>query len=147
MSTAFDEKIDQLLATVKTQRAEVDSTEKVAKRPWETNCSFHPVQASAPINIQTASMDMVHHIMAELLVKHNASGAAAELLGIPAVAPRYSGFTFEQWTADLQKRVAVITLNEKRKKFDEMEERLNKLVSPEKRREMELAALEAELTR
>lgn len=140
-----DQKIENMLKKVAAQRAEVEALERDTKRPWETNCSFKLEGAYSAVNLQVANVTQVHNLMTDLVLRRNASAEAAKILGIEVPEPTVSGFTYGQWEADLKKRVAIITLNEKKKKLDDQESRLNKLVSPEKRRAMELAALEAEL--
>ena len=138
----FDQKVNKLLATITQQRQDVAAAEKLTKQPWVTNCSFKGDGGSTTTNIQVADMAQLHSLAIMLLLKRNAADAAATMLGITVPDPLYSGFTFEQWVPDLQKRAAIIQLNEKKRRLDELEARANQLVSPEQRRAMELAALE-----
>ncbi|GBG14812.1 secretin [Novimethylophilus kurashikiensis] len=140
-----DQKVEKLLAAVAVQRKEVDALDAQTKRPWETNCSFKLEWAAVPVNLQTAPLTMVLSLTAELVMRRSASAEAARILGLEDATITLSGFSYEAWEADFKKRVAIIRLQEKRKKLDDVEARLNQLVSPEKRREMELAAVEAEL--
>ena len=144
-TNSVDTKIDAMLASIKKQRSEVEALEKILKRSWETNGSFNYGSNTVPTNIQTASAATLQSILADLINKQNAMGQAAKILGIDSSPNLISGFTYEQWEADFKKRVAKIQIDEKKKKLDAAEARLNVLVSPEKRREMELAELEAEL--
>lgn len=144
-TNTVDTKIDVMLASIKKQRAEVEALEKILKRSWETNGSFNYGSNTVPTNIQTANAATLQSILADLINKQNAMGQAAKILGIESPSTLISGFTYEQWEADFKKRVAKIQIDEKKKKLDAAEARLNVLVSPEKRREMELAELEAEL--
>lgn len=144
-TNSVDTKIDAMLASIKKQRSEVEALEKILKRSWETNGSFNYGSNTVPTNIQTASATTLQSILADLINKQNAMGQAAKILGIDSATNLISGFTYEQWEADFKKRVAKIQIDEKKKKLDAAEARLNVLVSPEKRREMELAELEAEL--
>ena len=144
-TNSVDTKIDVMLASIKKQRSEVEALEKILKRSWETNGSFNYGSNTVPTNIQTASATTLQSILADLINKQNAMGQAAKILGIDSATNLISGFTYEQWEADFKKRVAKIQIDEKKKKLDAAEARLNVLVSPEKRREMELAELEAEL--
>lgn len=136
-----DDRIQSMLATVAAQKAEVAAAEVLTKRNWETHCSYQ-AGASAPVNIQTAPLAVVHQVMTDLVQKRNAGKEAADLLGIKMEDPLYSGFTFEQWAADLKKRVAYLTWEDKRRKLVAAEARLNQLLSPERRRDLELAELE-----
>lgn len=51
-------------------------------------------------------------------------------------------FDKDEWLADCKKRVAKMKYEEQKKNLQELESRLDKLVSPERRRELELEALE-----
>ena len=65
---------------------------------------------------------------------------ACELLGVKT-AFKYSGFTFEQWTNDFKNVVGILNINQMKADLAEDEARLDKLVSKEKREELELLAL------
>ena len=51
------------------------------------------------------------------------------------------GFTVDEWKDDFQTRVNQISIQEKRKELSEIESRLNSLISPELRAQMELEAI------
>lgn len=140
-----DQKIEQLLAALKKQRDEFDAAEALTKRPWRTNCSFGREGLGGPVNIVTASQSVIVNLMTELVMREQAAGTVTTLLGLPVEPVRHGQYTMEEWTADFRKRIAIIQLAEKRRKLDDQEARLNQLVSPERRREMELAALAAEI--
>jgi hypothetical protein len=50
------------------------------------------------------------------------------------------------WLDDIRTRIGKIQIGEKRKKLEALEERLNKVISPELRAKMELDAIAAELS-
>ncbi len=52
------------------------------------------------------------------------------------------GFTVEEWKDDFQTRVNQISVQEKRKELAELESRLNAIISPELKAQMELEAIE-----
>lgn len=140
-----DQKIDALLAKVAAQRAELTVLDDIRKQPWQTNCSLAVGFTAQPVNIQVAALPLLVGLMAELLVLQDAFPKAASMLGIERVEPTFGGYSVDQWTADLRKRVAVLTYNEKSKKLDDLEAKLKGLMSEDKRRDTALAALEAEL--
>lgn len=141
-----DQKIEQLLDVVRQKREAVKEAEKSAKRSWETNCSFRLADNQPPVNIQTANLATIHSLMTDLVIRNGSAAEAAKRLGIEDTSLTYAGFTFGQWESDMKKRVAILQLAAQRKKLDDADAKLNSLVSPEKRREMELAALEKELS-
>lgn len=140
-----DQKIDAMLAKVDAQRKELASLDEARKQPWVTNCSLAVGFMAQPLNIQVAALPQVLGLMSELLVRQEAFPKAASLLGLEGADNTYGGYSFDQWTADLRKRVAILTFNEKTKKLDAMEAKLKGLMSEDKRRDHALAELEAEL--
>lgn len=59
----------------------------------------------------------------------------------------WQNFTVEEWENDLKTRANFIQLKERKAELAELEARINKVVSPELRRQMEMDAIEAELSK
>lgn len=135
----IDKKIDELFAVVKKQKAEVEKVEKASKRSWNTNCSFK-LYASSPLNIQTAQEDTIVKALAELISFEEKFDKANEILGLSKEF-KHDGYSVEDWTEDFKKRIATIQLKAKKEKLKDLESRLNGIVSPEQRRQMELDAI------
>jgi hypothetical protein len=51
------------------------------------------------------------------------------------------GFSVDEWKEDFQTRVNQISVQEKRKELAELESRLNAIISPELKAQMELEAI------
>ena len=51
---------------------------------------------------------------------------------------KWLGFTFDQWKADIKTRIDKIQISKKKKELEELEVRLDKLISPELKQQMEL---------
>jgi len=83
---------------------------------------------------------MIVEIQAELLIKEAFFGKAAEMLDLPYNG-KWGGFTLDDWHEDLTKRAAILGINAKKTRLADLEKRLTAIISPEKRREMELAAI------
>ena len=66
---------------------------------------------------------------------------AAEELGLPADVS-WLGYPIAEWKEDLKTRAAQLSIEAKQKEIEELDKRVNKLVSPDQRREMELVALQ-----
>ena len=143
MTTTIDKQIENLLAVVKTQKAEVEKAEKESKRSWNTNCSFKLLSAS-PVNIQTANEDAIVRALSELLTFKNSSQEASKILGLTQDI-KHDGYTADEWIEDFQKRIATLQLKTKKDKLKTLEDRLNSIVSPEQKRQMELAAIMQDL--
>jgi hypothetical protein len=52
------------------------------------------------------------------------------------------GHTVADWQADIQKRINKVQISKKKADLQTLEDRLDKLISPELRREMELAEIQ-----
>jgi hypothetical protein len=57
----------------------------------------------------------------------------------------WDNFTADEWIGDIKARIAKIQISAEKEKLENLEKRLNKIVSPEKRAELELEAIEQEL--
>jgi hypothetical protein len=137
----IDDKIIELLNIVTKRKQEVEDLEKETKQSWKTNCSFPPVfGGTTPINIQVQTELAIIQLQADLLVQQEYLKKASGILGA-TFNDKWGNFSFEDWTTDFKKRIAIINVKEKRKKLDELEERLNAIVSPEQRRALELSEI------
>lgn len=141
---AIDKKIDELFAVVKAQKVEVEKAEKESKRSWNTNCSFK-LYGPTPVNLQTATEDMIFKSLTELLSFKGNAEEAIEILGLKKEI-KHDGYSVGEWIEDFQKRIATIQLKMKKEKLKTLEDRLTSIVSPEQKREMELAAIMKEMS-
>lgn len=140
---SIDKKIEELFAVVKAQKVQVEKAEKESKRSWNTNCSFK-LYTPNPVNLQTASEDMIFKSLTELLSFKGNAEEALEILGLKKEI-RHDGYFIEEWIEDFQKRIATIQLKAQKEKLKTLEDRLTSIVSPEQKREMELAAIMKEM--
>lgn len=146
MADNIDDKVRGLFDVLQKQKERVEQAEQETKQSWKTKCTISiPSLSPTPINIQTATQGLVLSIGASLLVYQQTTAEAAKRLGIEEDVTEYNGSSIDDWFADLKKRVAVIGITEKRKSLAELEKRLDAIVSPEVRRQMELEALTKEL--
>lgn len=139
-----DNKIVELIGVVKKQQAEVADAEKETKRGWKTNCSLNIVGFSQPLNLTVASLENILKAYGMLLTVTSNVAEAAKIIGVPAPTT-YDGYPIDDWADDFKKRVAMIQIKEKKIKLNAVEERLNSIVSPEVRRQMELELIMKEL--
>lgn len=85
-------------------------------------------------------------IYAFLLQKAHFYKLAAEAVGSSEVPPfTWDGFKVEAWLSDIQARIDKVQITTKKRELAELEAELNELVSPEQRRAMKLAAIQARL--
>lgn len=140
-----DDKTLALIAEIKKQKAEIA---KVDRPSWRTNCSF-PFQegSSSTVNIQVvSSVKDIIGIGALLLERKTHFERSALMLGVESPPDfTWSGFSLEDWMEDLKLRITKIQIATKRKKLEVLEERLNKIISPELRAQMELDDITKEL--
>lgn len=143
MSKEKDAIVDSLIAELQKQKAAIAKTEKPT---WQTNCSFSFSRGGSDrINIQTVSdPEELTHMLATLIEKETFFNEAKKSLGTDGTF-KWGGFTVEDWEADFQTRINKINVTKLKAKQADIETRLNKLISPEKREAMELEALTREL--
>lgn len=134
MSDVLDKQVDELFSKVSQQKKELAALKADIDKKWITTCTFNNM------NVQTASREVIMSMVQQLVTLDMVYERMAKLeFGSPE--RKYNGFSFEDWFSDLSKRLKVIEAREKETKLNAIEEKLNTLVSPEKRREMELAEL------
>jgi hypothetical protein len=145
MSTiTIDQKILDLFNVINKQKQEVEQAELEVKQSWKTKCSIEVDWTSTPINIQTINEQGVHRVHADLLMKHEYYKKSCDILGCGAEF-KWGGYSLEDWQQDLKKRLAVIQVRTKKDNLAELEKRLNSIVSPEQKRQMELDAITSQL--
>lgn len=137
-----DDKILKLMNEVKKRKLEIATSEKAA---WSTNCSLN-------IDGKVFNLHVVNDInvlvgaMAHLLNKRANYNEAAKLLGFDKVTPfKHDGYSLEDWLSDMKIRATKIQITQKRKDLEKYEAQLDKLLSADKRVELELDQLEKEL--
>jgi hypothetical protein len=140
-TTTADEQVQQLIALVKGKKDEIAKAEKP---DWKTNCSFAVDPTTRPndrTNIQTvADIDALVGILAFLKGKERDFKEASDLLGVSSKF-KWMGYTVAEWQSDLQNRINKVQINKKKADLQALEMRLDRLISPELRREMELAEI------
>jgi hypothetical protein len=132
----------ELFNTVKQKKADILA---LSERPnWETSCTIGLVEGNITtnVNIQTVSdINKLVELYAFLLVKEDYYTHASADLGVKTVS-KWQGYSFSSWKKDLKTRANIIGLNVKKQELTELENRLNALISPEQRRELELAEIQ-----
>jgi hypothetical protein len=118
-----------------------------AERPnWKTNCAFrYSKDSSASTNLQVCAVveDLVY-MLGLLCEKRNAFNEAQKIVGTN-LEFKWFGYTFDDWAEDIKTRINKIEITAKKKELEMLEERLNKLISPELRAQMELEEIRKSL--
>lgn len=145
MAKKTDEKTLELMNEVARRKKEI---EKVEKPNWITNCSFAYIEGSSQIiNIHVeANVRNLICIASFLLEKERAyREAAAQLEVVDPPAFLWCGHAVKDWVEDIKMRIAKIQISTKKKKLEMLEARLNTIISPELRAEMELEQIQKDL--
>ena len=142
MSTtkSTDEKVKELFQTVQAKKLAIEKAEKPC---WQTIGTFGYSANSAHdrINIQTLTdARKIVEMLAFLKDRKEKSEDAAKDLGVP-YSFTWLGFTLDEWKSDFQTRVNQLSIQEKRKELAEIEARLNSIISPDLKAQMELEAI------
>ena len=138
----IDNRIQELFKKVELKKKEIKNIES---SNWKTNCSFTFNPGSADrLNIHVISdAESLISILAFLLEKESFYSKAMEELGISGSKFTWQTYSVEEWKQDVQSRLNKINISKKKKQLSELEEKLNGLVSPEVKRQLEVAAIEA----
>ncbi len=148
MSTkpTIDQQVMDLFDLVRSRQQAIQTSEKPQ---WKTTCTIGTSETTITdrINIQTVSdLGRLIDIHAFLLAKEDYWSKSQKALGIKMPLPfRWLGHSVSAWTADIQTRIAQIELTAKRAELKTQEARLDKLITTDQRRELELAAIQREL--
>ena len=142
-----DERTLKLITEVRRQEAEIS---KLDHPVWKTNCSFSYIEGRADaINLHVESnVSTLINVAAFLIERETAYCIAIEKLGIGTDTPpfKWSGFTVDDWIDDLKMRIGKVQITSKRKKLDILKSRLEDIISPDLRAQLELEAIERELS-
>ncbi len=137
----LDSQVQQLINLVQKKKSQI---QKAEKPNWITTCSI-TLDDGKRINIQTITdLCALVNILAFLMAKEQAFNSAATELGLN-VPFHWQGYSVNDWKSDIQTRVSKIQIAQNRAELDEFEKRLDKLVSPERKRELELADIASKL--
>ena len=133
MSTKNDEMILQLKKKVEEQKAELVKLPRTLQS--ETSTVFRPDVEN--MNLRVMSVEQLKLLKVKL---HTYAMAAADLeIGIDEFT--ISGFSIDKWVHDIDMQISVLTRAEKEKKLKETEATLNRMLSDDKRTELELQEL------
>lgn len=145
MSTPNDNKLDKLVlelfAKAQEKQREIEKTEKPK---WLTSCTigYNPDIVTDRINIQTVTdINKLIELYGFVLTKVGAWDVACEDLEM-SIPFKYMGFSGNAWLSDIKARIKQVGVNEKKKELATLQARLDKLITTEQRRELELAEIQ-----
>lgn len=138
-----DEITLKLIDQIKQQKIEISK----AERPnWKTSCSFSFTdKTSDAINIHVESkIEKLVNIVAFLLEREHYYDEAKKLLKVETNF-KWQGYTLVDWVEDIETRINKIQISSKKKKLESLEARLNSIISPELKAQLELEEISKEL--
>ncbi len=146
MSNNSDKLVQDLLIKVEERK---EAIKKLEKPQWNTTCSFsyrEDAEVHDRVMIQTViDPNRLINILAFLRAREVSFVGAAEELGIKKVVFKWMGYTVKEWAEDLQLRLDIVKIGEKRKDLEKKEKQLDTLMSPEMKRKLALEKIQAEL--
>ena len=141
-----DELVKELFDSVQEKKLAIEKAERPC---WETrgNLGYSANSAHDRVNVQTVTdVRKIVEMYAFLIDRKEKSENAAKDLGVDYKFT-WLGFSVNEWKNDFQTRVNQISIQEKRKELSEIESRLNAIISPELKAQMELEAISKLLER
>jgi len=137
-----DNAVMALLAKVTKKK---EAIKNASKRPqWKTSCTIgkDPTTTQNRINIQTVrDENILISLWAWLMAEHAGMCKAADDLGL-TWDTTYMGYTIQDWLDDIRTMVRILKVERQKEELAELDKRVNELVSPDQRREMELKQLQ-----
>lgn len=144
-AVSTDEKTLDLIKEVNRRKEEIA---QLGKPSWSTNCSFCYAEGKLtdPINLHVESkVSSLVSIAGHLLSKEDTYNRAAGILGVEVPPFTWQTFRVQDWLSDIQLRINQLQISNKQKSLSALEERLNKVISPALRAELELQEIQDEL--
>ena len=135
-----DEMTKELFQTVQIKKVALANAEKPF---WNTSGMFgySPNNSHDRIDIKTITdVRKLVEIYAFLTERENGYNEASSQLGVDKTFS-WMGFSANEWKQDLAIRVDQLNFQTKRKEFNDLENRLNAILSPEVKVQMELEAI------
>lgn len=140
-----DEQAKKLFEIVAKKKKEI---QEVESPKWRTNCVFNWTRDTGSTNKTTInvenSVEKLVDVYEFVATKEKSWGWAAKELGVTGKF-NWGGYSAADWQHDIQLRINKIQITQKRKELETLESRLNAVLSPELKAELELEAIAKEL--
>lgn len=134
-----DVKIQKLIDSVNKKKEEIKN---ISAYSYKTNCAY--IEDGKTINLQVLDINAIAMKLAFLRRCSEDLAQIEKELGIK-ILKQIGNYSIADWDSDMCYIIKKKGLEQKRKELSDLENKLNKLVSPELRRQMELEAIEKEL--
>jgi hypothetical protein len=146
MAKKTDQKTLALIEEVKNRKEEIS---KLSRPNWKTNCSFtydeNKMNDCINLHVESNVRKLISYAAFLRLKESSYFAAIAELKLSDYPEFTWCGFSVPDWMEDIKTRINQVQINSKEKSLEVLEARLNTIVSPELKAQMELEAIEKEL--
>ena len=142
-----DERAQKLIEIIQLKKKEIEQAEKPQYR---TNCMFNYTEgmATGGINLQVQQdLVVLVNILSFLNNKEASFDLTTEELGLTDLKFTWQGHSVADWKADIQTRINKIQIKKKKDELAVYESKLNNIISPERKAQMELDELERSLAK
>jgi len=134
-----DDKVQKLIGEVAKRKKEIAD---IGSYSYKTNMQLSI--GGQTKNLQTLNLEDLLSAYAQMSLVVQEATRLAKLHSVD-YKPSLSGFAWDKWEQDIEHRLKKLSLSKRQSELDKLEERLNKLISPELRAKLELEAIEKEL--
>ncbi len=136
-----DQTVLLLIAKVQEKKESIKETENPN---WLTNCSLQFEGENR--NLRTIQLvPELLSIAAHIKVHEIGFKAACAELEVDTGEYKLFGYSPEKWMSDIRTRLNKLNIDKEKRNLVKLEEKLDKIISPELRAQMEIAAIEKEL--
>lgn len=143
MENTIDQQIENLFVILKQKKLDIEKSEKEIKKSWLTNCSYENMKGQS-INLQTAQLSSIHKVVTEILLYESYQDKSAQILGIENNL-KIQGYSSEDWISDCVKRVSVLKIKTQKEQLEQLEKRLEGILSTDQKRQKEFEAIQKSL--
>ncbi len=146
MSNSVDQKTLAMIEKVKEKKSQIA---KLERPNYKTNMSFsYGFNRNESINLQTVNdVRELLNIAAFIQTRAAAYYEAAKTLKVTQPPSfEWNGFSSTDWLDDIELRINKSQITAKKKELEQLESRLNSIISPELRAQMELEEIERQLS-
>lgn len=148
MANDIDAAVIELLKKVEKKKSEIEAAKQ--KPRWKTNCSFTDKKPKSGESgkiedrenlITVKDLNRLVEMFAFFVRLEESLQSAAAQMGVTPNL-EWLGYPIADWKDDIKARAGTVSLESKKVELAELDKRVNRLVSPEQRRAMELKALQ-----
>lgn len=139
MSKELDEKALALLNEVKAKKEEIQKLNKVN---YVTNLTFYYPIDNKQVNLNTVlNVNKLIELFAFIKNNIETKEISAKMLGVVDFESKFENYTLSEWTEDFKTKISIINLKQLKEDLKFKEDKLNSIISEEKRKELEFESI------